>query len=171
MAKNKHITEPDTFGYQVRIVRRGKESSRYFSHKLWGSKGKSLKAAITWRDQMLIVLKGSRTRFLKPPKNKTTTGVTGVSRTIKYDHRKDKSYLCYTVFWVKDRKSRNKTFQVGNVDTVTADSELHAFRTARLFRSCYEHAIDHDLPFNDGMFIGWKKTRIYENDTLLAVAA
>ncbi|MEO1878647.1 MAG: hypothetical protein ABGX40_01605 [Methylococcales bacterium] len=171
MAKNKHITEPDTFGFQVRIVRRGKESSRYFSHKLWGSKGKSLKAAITWRDQMLIVLKGSRTRFLKPPKNKTTTGVTGVSRTIKYDHRKDKSYLCYTVFWVKDRKSRNKTFQVGNVDTVTADSELHAFRTARLFRSCYEHAIDHDLPFNDGMFIGWKKTRIYENDTLLAVAA
>jgi hypothetical protein len=171
MAKNKHITEPDTFGFQVRIVRRGKESSRYFSHKLWGSKGKSLKAAITWRDQMLIVLKGNRTRFLKPPKNKTTTGVTGVSRTIKYDHRKDKSYLCYTVFWVKDRKSRNKTFQVGNVDTVTADSELHAFRTARLFRSCYEHAIDHDLPFNDGMFIGWKKTRIYENDTLLAVAA
>jgi hypothetical protein len=171
MAKNKHITEPDTFGFQVRIVRRGKESSRYFSHKLWGSKGKSLKAAITWRDQMLIVLKGSRTRFLKPPKNKTTTGVTGVSRTIKYDHRKDKSYLCYTVFWVKDRKSRNKTFQVGNVDTVTADSELHAFRTARLFRSCYEHAIDHDLPFNDGMFIGWKKTRIYEIDTLLAVAA
>jgi hypothetical protein len=171
MAKKKHITEPDTFGFQVRIVRRGKESSRYFSHKLWGSKGKSLKAAITWRDQMLIVLKGSRTRFLKPPKNKTTTGVTGVSRTIKYDHRKDKSYLCYTVFWVKDRKSRNKTFQVGNVDTVTADSELHAFRTARLFRSCYEHAIDHDLPFNDGMFIGWKKTRIYENDTLLAVAA
>lgn len=25
MEKNKHITEPDVFGYQVRIVRRGKE--------------------------------------------------------------------------------------------------------------------------------------------------
>jgi hypothetical protein len=47
MLKNKHITEPDVFGYQVRIVRRGKESSRYFSHKLWGSKTKSLKAVIT----------------------------------------------------------------------------------------------------------------------------
>jgi hypothetical protein len=35
--KNKHITEPDVFGYQVRIVRRGKETSRYFYHKLWGS--------------------------------------------------------------------------------------------------------------------------------------
>jgi len=118
-----------------------------------------------------VVLKGSRTRFLKPPKNKTTTGVTGVSRTIKYDHRKDKSYLCYTVFWVKDRKSRNKTFQVGNVETVTADDELHAFRTAKLFRSCYEHSIDHDLQFDDNKFVGWKKLRLYENSELNAVAA
>jgi hypothetical protein len=30
MTKVKHITEPDAFGFQVRIVRRGKESSRYF---------------------------------------------------------------------------------------------------------------------------------------------
>jgi hypothetical protein len=171
MVKHKHITEPDVFGFQVRIVRRGKESSRYFSHKMWGGKSKSLKAAIAWRDQMLVVLKGARTRFLKPPKNKTTTGVTGVSRTIKYDYRKDKSYLCYTVFWVKDRKSRNKTFQVGNVQTVTADDELHAFRTARLFRTCYEHSIDHDLAFNDTKFAGWKKTRLYENSELNAVAA
>jgi hypothetical protein len=171
MAKEKHITEPDVFGYQVRIVRRGKESSRYFSHKLWGNKGKSLKAAIAWRDQMLTVLKGSKTRFLKPPKNKTTTGVTGVSRTIKYDHRKDKSYLCYTVFWVSNCKSRNKTFQVGNVDKVTADDELHAFRTAKLFRSCYEHSIDNDLQFYDGKFAGWKKLRLYEDEDLNAVAA
>jgi hypothetical protein len=170
MTKVKHITEPDTFGFQVRIVRRGKESSRYFSHKLWGSKTKSLKAAITWRDQMLVVLKGSKTRFLKPPKNKTTTGVTGVSRTIKFDHRKDKSYLCYTVFWVRDGKSRNKTFQVGNVETVTADDELHAFRTARLFRTCYEHAIDHDAEFDDSKFANWKKLRIYENENLNAVS-
>jgi hypothetical protein len=167
--KNKHITEPDKFGYQVRIVRRGKESSRYFSHKLWGGKTKSLKAAIAWRDQMLVALKGSKTRFLKPPKNKTTTGITGVSRTIKYDLRKSKSYLCYTVFWVDNGKSRNKTFQVGNVESVTTDGELHAFRTARLFRSCYEHAIDNDLPFNDGMFVAWKKRRIYDDESLKVV--
>lgn len=171
MAKNKHITEPDVFGYQVRIVRRGKESSRYFSHKLWGNKNKSLQAALAWRDQMLVVLKGSKTRFLKPPKNKTTTGVTGVSKTIKYDHRKDKSYLCYTVFWVSNRKSKNKTFQVGNVDKITADDELHAFRTARLFRSCYEFAIDNDLPFDEGAFAGWKKKRLYEEDNFRVIAA
>lgn len=162
MVKHKHITEPDVFGFQVRIVRRGKETSRYFSHKLWGGKKKSLLGAMAWRDQMLTVLKGSKTRFLKPPKNKTTTGVTGVSRTIKYDHRKDKSYLCYTVFWVNNGKSKNKTFQVGNVKKITADDELHAFRTARIFRSCYEHSIDHDLPFNEAEFAGWKKKRLYE---------
>jgi hypothetical protein len=170
MAINKHITEPDVFGYQVRIVRRGKESSHYFSHKLWGNKDKSLKAAITWRDQMLIVLTGSKKRFLKPSKNKMSTGVTGVSRTIKYDHRKDKSYLCYTVFWVNNGKSRNKTFQVGNIDNITADHELHAFRTAKLFRSCYEFSIDNDLEFYDEKFSNWKKQRLYENEHLNAVA-
>lgn len=169
MEKIKHITEPDTFGFQVRIVRRGKESSRYFSHKLWGNKGKSLQAAITWRDQMLVVLKGSKSRFLKPPKNKTSTGLTGVSRTIKYDHRKDKSYLCYTVFWVDNGKARNKTFQVGNVKKITPDDELHAFRTARLFRSCYEYAIDNDLEFYDDKFDGWKKSRLYEREDFMPV--
>jgi hypothetical protein len=65
MAEHKHITAPDPFGFQVRIVRRGVEHSRYFSHKLWGGKKKSLKAAIRWRDQMLTVLKGSQSRFMK----------------------------------------------------------------------------------------------------------
>ena len=118
---------------------------------------------------MLAVLKGSKTRFLKPPKNKTSTGVTGVSRTIKYDHRKDKNYLCYTVFWVCNGKSRNKTFQVGNIDKVTADDELHAFRTAKIFRICYEVSIDNDIPFYDDKFAGWKTTRLYDNPDLGAV--
>ncbi len=161
MAKHKHITEPDTFGYQVRIIRRGKENSRYFSHKIWGNRSKSLTAAIAWRDQMLVVLKGSRTRFLKHPRNKTSTGITGVSKTVKFNSSKGKSYLCYTVFWVFRGKSRNKTFQVGNIETLTTDDELHAFRTARLFRRCYEFAIDNDLFFDGAMFKGWKKKKIY----------
>jgi hypothetical protein len=162
MAEHKHITAPDPFGFQVRIVRRGVEHSRYFSHKLWGGKKKSLKAAIRWRDQMLTVLKGSQSRFMKTPCNKITTGITGVSRTIKYDKRKDKSYLCYTVFWIKDGKPRNKTFQVGNIKTVTADQELHAFRTAVLFRKAYEYAIDNDRSFDDSLFKNWKNQRLYE---------
>jgi hypothetical protein len=165
MDKHKHITQPDTFGFQVRIVRRGKESSRYFSHKLWGSKIKALTAAIAWRDQMLVALKGSKVRLLKPPKNKTSTGLTGVSKTIKYDRRKNKSYLCYTVFWISRGKSKNKTFQVGNVNIITADDELHAFRTARIFRCCYEHSIDNDKYFADDAFVDWKIKRLYDTLT------
>lgn len=165
MASNKHITEPDALGYQVRIVRQGKEKSRYFSHKLWGGKGKSLAAAIAWRDQMLVVLKGGNLRYRlpSPPARKVTTGLTGVSRVVKYARRKNKHYLCYTVFWVDNGKSRVKTFQVGNVAAVTADDELHAFRTARVFRGCYEHAIDNGLPFNETAFAGWKGRRVYED--------
>ena len=169
VVKTKHVTEPDVFGFQVRIIRRGKESSRYFSHKLWGNKNKSLYAAISWRDQMLVSLKGSKTRFLKLPKNKTSTGVTGVTRTIKYDNRKDKSYLCYTVFWVSNGICRNKSFQVGNVETVTVDEELHAFRTAKLFRICYEVSIDNDIEFRDDKFVGWKKIRLYDDENLNVV--
>ena len=77
--------------------------------------------------------------------------------------------MCYTVFWVDSGKSRNKTFQVGNVESVTADDELHAFRTARVFRSCYEHAIDNDLQFYEEVFAGWKKRRVYEDEGLKAV--
>jgi hypothetical protein len=71
---------------------------------------------------------------------------------------------------VKDNKSCNKTFQVGNIKTLTADEELHAFRTAKLFRNCYEHSIDHDLHFDDSQFTGWKKMRLYENVDFEAVA-
>jgi hypothetical protein len=55
------------------------------------------------------------------------------------------------------------------VQTITADDELHAFRTARLFRNCYEHSIDHDIPFHEEKFAGWKKVRLYEMADLNAV--
>jgi hypothetical protein len=118
---------------------------------------------------MLVSLKGSKTRFLKIPKNKISTGVTGVTRTIKYDHRKDNSYLCYTVFWVSNGICRNKSFQVGNVKNITVDDELHAFRTAKLFRTCYEVSIDNDIAFHDDKFIGWKKIRLYDDEDLNVV--
>ena len=64
---------------------------------------------------------------------------------------------------------RNKTFQVGNVDKVSADDELHAFRTAKLFRICYEVSIDNDIEFHDEKFAGWKKVRLYDDENLNAV--
>jgi hypothetical protein len=72
---------------------------------------------------------------------------------------------------VHNCKARNKTFQVGNVEKVTPDDELHAFRSAKLFRSCYEFAIDNDIEFHDEKFDGWKKTRLYDDENLNAVSA
>lgn len=119
---------------------------------------------------MLVALKGSRKRFLQPPRSKVSTGVTGVSRTIKFDHRKDKHYLIYSVFWVNKGMPSNKTFQVGNVDKVTADDELHAFRSAKLFRICYEYSIDNDLEFHNDRFADWKNTRLYDDEQLNPVS-
>lgn len=76
--------------------------------------------------------------------------------------------MLYGILGKKPKNSSNKTFQVGNIQTVTADDELHAFRTARLFRMCYEHSIDNDIPFHDEKFAGWKKVRLYENAELNA---
>ena len=58
---------------------------------------------------------------------------------------------------------------MGNIDKVTADEELHAFRTAKLFRICYEVSIDNDVKFYDDKFVGWKTTRLYDNPDLGAV--
>lgn len=92
MAKHKHITEPDIRGFQVRIVRDRKEHSRYFSHKSWGNKKKSLQAAISWREQILTMISDKK---LTPIGHKST-GIVGVSRTIRYDKRWDSTALVYS---------------------------------------------------------------------------
>ncbi len=134
VSKHKHITEPDIRGFQVRIVRDRKEYSRYFSHKSWGSKNKSLKAAISWREQILTI-HGDK----KPtPSGLKSIGVVGVSRRINFDKRWGSRALVYSVNWHKNNKKYNKTLQVGLVDNITADDEFHAFRTAVQFRKEYE---------------------------------
>jgi hypothetical protein len=47
---------------------------------------------------------------------------------------------------------------------------LHAFRTAKLFRSSYEFSIDNDIEFHDHKFVGWKRTRLYDNENLNPVS-
>jgi hypothetical protein len=93
---------------------------------------------------MLVVLKGSRTRFLKPPKNKTTTGLTGVSRTIKYDRRKDKSYLCYTVFWVGFSRHINNDEKVNVIFKIYKYLQIFFQFHCIFIKLCYEIYIDSD---------------------------
>jgi hypothetical protein len=164
MAKHKQISEPDCHGYQVRIVRKGKEHSRYFAHRIWGSKTASLDAAIHWRDQMLVVL-GTTNRKLSdngPLASKKTTGVRGVTRSIQYDKRRDVSSLVYGVRWHDNNKIKNRTFFVGATDQVTADQDFHAFRTAVLFRYDYELCLELNLAFYPQRYVDWKTSRLYD---------
>ncbi len=157
MSKHKHITEPDIRGFQVRVVRDRKEHSRYFSHKTWGNKTKSLKAAISWREQLLAAI-GDR----KPsPVGDKSTGIVGVTRTVQYS--KGTHALVYCCHWRKDNKARNKAFQVGLVERVTADQDFHAFRTAVQFRKEYEFYKETgkmDL-FQPEKYKLWRTERLY----------
>ncbi|MEE9344483.1 MAG: hypothetical protein V3U88_02635 [Methylococcales bacterium] len=163
MAKHKQISEPDRHGYQVRIVRKGKEHSRYFAHRVWSGKKASLDAAIRWRDQMLVVL-GKNNRKLSdkgPLATKKTTGVRGVTRSLQYDKRRDVYSLVYGVRWHDNNKIKNRTFFVGSVDQITTDQDFHAFRTAVLFRYEYELCLELNVAFYPQRYVDWKTNRLY----------
>ncbi len=170
--KHKQITEPDNRGFQVRIVRNKKEHSRYFSHKSWGNKRKSLKSAISWRDQMLVLLAESKKYHQERPipPNKKSTGVLGVTRTVQYDKRRDVHHLVYSCHWRKNGSGHTKTFHVGRAEEVSTDEELHAFRTAVQFRKEYELFKERgrENSFVPERYKDWKQTRLYNSD--LAVA-
>ncbi|MFC1749507.1 hypothetical protein ACFL2V_11950 [Pseudomonadota bacterium] len=165
MPGEKHITEPDNKGFQVRIVRNKKEYSRYFAHRQWGSRKKALDGAISWRDQQLVLL-GKASKYLSERSvisTKKTTGIRGVSRSVQHDKRRDAYYLVYSVHWRKGGKACTKTFHVGRVNKVTADEEFHAFRTAVRFRREYEMSKADDAPFDTEHFKQWRKVRLYES--------
>lgn len=170
MALHKHITSPDTKGFQVRIVRNKKEFSRYFSHNQWGSKASALKSAISWRDQMLVLFSGKNSivpENTTPPANKST-GILGVTRTIQYDKRNDTHCLVYSCHWRVDGKGHTKTFHVGRIEEVDADLDFHAFRTATFFRKEYELFKEKGKMalFSTDKYKFWKNHRVYENEVL-----
>lgn len=137
MAKHENITEPDGLGYQVRVVRKGKERSRYFSHRQYGGKRKALQAAIEWRDEIKAKYPH---KALRPPQS--NTGVRGVSRTVKFDRRRGITYVSYSVHY-KDENGypNNKTFFVGDLEAVTDKEEQAALRAAKRFRREYEKQV------------------------------
>ncbi len=165
MLKEKHITEPDDKGFQVRIVRNKREYSRYFAHRLWGGRKKALSGARNWRDQQLVSL-GGVNKYLPDrsiTSNKKTTGIRGVSRSLQYDKRRDEYYLVYSVHWRRAGKACTKTFYVGKVGDVSVDDEFHAFRTAVRFRREYELSKANDEAFSAEHFKCWRKVRLYED--------
>ncbi len=159
MSTHKHITEPNNGGFQVRVVRNRKEYSRYFAHRSWGSRRKSLDAALSWRDQILV-LYGD----IKPlPIRNKSTGIAGISKSIHYDKRKDRYSLVFHCHWRLNKKAHTKTFVVGVLNKVTPDQEFHAFRTAMHFRKEYEFykEIGKDFLFFPEKYKHWKTEKVY----------
>ncbi len=150
-------------GYHVRIMRRTKEISRYFSFGQYGHHKKALQEARAWRDSMIKTLKNSTRRFLKPlPQNKSTR-CTGISRTISYDKRRGEYFVNYAVCWTDSRgKLRNKKFHVGNADTFTTQADKRAFLAAKIFRRNWERHADLDTlaKFDPRTFQDWREERI-----------
>jgi len=155
----KNITQPDKYGYQVRIVRRKVEHSRYFAFNLWGGKKKALNAAISWRDQIKVIKKANTKRFINTASSNKSTGVLGVCKTHCYDHRKDLDYLIYSVSWL-DYKGikRGKSFRVCNVNNYDEKIDRIAFESAKLFRKEWEFHADNDTLhlFNHKKYSNWR---------------
>ncbi len=159
MSTHKHITEPSKDGFQVRVVRNKKEYSRYFSHKLWGGKKKSLEGAISWREQILVLFGD-----IKPiPLSNKSTGIIGISKSIQYDKRRDRNSLVYHCHWRLNKKAQTKTFVVGVVNKITPDQEFHAFRTAIQFRKEYElyKEMGKESLFSPEKYKQWKAEKVY----------
>lgn len=102
------------------------------------------------------------------PAHKKSTGVLGVSRSVQFDKRRSVYYLVYSCHWRRDGKGHTKTFHVGRYAEVSTDEELHAFRTAVLFRKEYEMYKDNEIEnqFSPERFKFWRKLRLYDGETL-----
>ncbi len=157
-----HIAEPDPLGCQVRIMHQGRKISRYFSYSLYGGREQALKTAIAWRDLKLAWFNKRSLRFSHLEKRRASSGINGISRVIKWDQRCQKHYLCYLVFWQQQNQRKLRNFQAGNVNKIDADMDLHSFRSARLFRICYEFALEEQLNFHSEVFNEWKTQRLYD---------
>jgi hypothetical protein len=154
-----NITQPSKTGFQVRIVRRNQEYSRYFSINSWGGKTKAFRAANNWRDMTKIALRKNTRRLLNPSSKNKTTGYAGISRTTSYDNRKNLRYLVYHACWTDyTGKVRIKTFRACNVANYSADMDRKAIASAIKFRQDWENHADADTlhDFDPTAYNDWR---------------
>ncbi len=79
------IDHNNTHGFQVRVVRRGKEHSKMFSDSIHGGKEEANKNAKIYEAHLIETLPPLTHERLKPPSN-NTSGILGVTRTY-FKHR------------------------------------------------------------------------------------
>lgn len=147
------VSFPDSSGCQMRFVRDGKDLGGFYSYNLYGGITKAVKAAMSRNQQLRVAdrLKGMPTT--------PTAGVTWVER---FDERRKVYEYLYRVFYKKpDGRAAGKSFYLGSGERPSADKQLHAFRTAKLFRHHYQiYGPDLDVTW----FNPWKEVRLYTND-------
>jgi hypothetical protein len=72
--------ESSTFGWQVRLQRRGVRYAKYFADRGHGSKEESLAAAKAWRDQLLMKFAEDDRARVCSRSSRNSSGVVGVSK-------------------------------------------------------------------------------------------
>lgn len=134
----------------MRFVRGGKDLGGFYSYKMYGGTLKAIKAAMSRHQQLKIA---------KPRKREAHCG--NVSWFEKYDKRRGKTTYGYQVFYYSaEGKLRNKNFGFG-YRRPSANRQLHAFRTAKLFRYFFEI---YGPDFDQSWFENWKHRRLYDSD-------
>lgn len=71
-----------TYGWQVRMQRRGEKISRFFSDGTCGGVAEALIAARQWRDEQVTLWQQSERPRVCEPSARNASGVVGVSRVI-----------------------------------------------------------------------------------------
>ena len=105
-SSNKNISRIDidggknakgTHGWQVRIMRKGEASSKFFSDSAYKGKNKALAAARKYRDSLVRKLGPADTGPHDKPSSRNTSGIVGVRR--REATRETDEYTYYHYFW------------------------------------------------------------------------
>lgn len=163
-----HLSEPYHGFFQVRIQRANRIITDSFSSADYSGRVGARNAAREWRDQMLArhepvyAVKGSYARKIKPGKSSDLPP--GVSRLEWMDPRSKDGlvYLRYQASWMTlDGRHRVKCFQVGRVDLISKEDEMHGEQTAIAFRKHWEYCWDMGKEFNRELYRHWKQSVLY----------
>lgn len=142
VSKNRNIIRIDivsetrssqTHGWQVRILRQGKQQSKFFSDGKCGGKRKALMLAREYRDETLLTMpKFSRMEAIQRKTARNTSGVVGVHYSEANFRKRDKVYP--TKSWVatwtlSPGVSRSRRFSVEKL------GDEKAFKAAVKYRA------------------------------------
>jgi hypothetical protein len=76
------IPSVSSFGWQVRMQRRGEKSSRFFSDANYGGLAHAYAAALAWRDSVLAEWQSNERARICEISSRNASGVIGVSRVV-----------------------------------------------------------------------------------------